>query len=471
MKWFKRSAKPADAGAADGGARALVPADRGTVVARAEFAEFLPDIQMVTEQQHSPLSRALILLISGFFAVALLWAYFAEVEQVASAPGVVRPMGQSKTINHPDGGRVAELLVAEGAAVTAGQLLIKLDPELLQEKLARQTNEWQALAAEMARLEAESVGAAAIDFQASLIAARPDLQRAQNGLFEARREALSSQRTAADKLIEQRQSEAAALTQTVKRLKSNLALIKEKEVALRALMDKGYYPRLRHLSVLGEIAELKGQIAEARDRLRAAFSGLEEAKTLRLSIDRDVRSDVLDQLGSRRREHDKVASDLQQTKAQLRNLEIRSPVAGVVQNLVVTSANQSVRPNEPLMNIVPTGESLVIEAEVSNDDIGYISVGQTATVKIRTYDFVRYGTLSGVVEQVAADATEDPQSGEYSFKVFVRTDRTHLGDETVTRSVQPGMLVSVDLHIGKRSILSYLTDRILHTTASAFRER
>ncbi len=451
-------------------ARALVASPRPARGARADFAEFLPDIQAVTEQRHSPVARLLIFLIAGLFLAALLWAHFAEVEQVATAPGVVRPVGQSKTINHPDGGRVTELLVAEGETLKAGQLLIKLDAELLEEKAARQTSEWQALAAEVARLEAEGVGSTEVVLPAALAASRPDLQDAQNRLFEARQEALEARRAAADELVQQRKSDALALAQSKKRVENNLAILRQQEESLRGLVAKGYYPRLRHLSILGEIADHEGQIAELEDQLVAANSALEEAKTQRLSVDREARAEALDQLELRRRERDAVLSSLQQTKAQLRSLEIRSPVAGVVQNLAVTSPGQAIRPNEPIMTVVPTGESLVIETSVSNDDIGYISVGQRATVKVRTYDFVRYGTLSGVVQQVAADATKDEESGEFSFKVAVHTERNYLGDEAQRRRVQPGMLVTVDLHIGERSILSYLTDRVLYTTDSAFRE-
>lgn len=440
-------------------------------IARADLAEFLPDILAVTERRHSPLASLLVVLVAAFFGLALLWAYFSEVDQVASALGVVRPTGRIKTINHPEGGRVVELLVAEGSVVAAGQPLIRLDPELESENARRQVMEWQSLAAEVARLEAEAAGADDIGFPDDLAADRPDLVATQQRLFGARRESLDARRAGADKVIEQRRNEAAALTQTMRRLEGSLAVLKEKEQAVASLVEKGFYPRLRHLEILGEIAEHEGRIAEITEQRFAARSALAEAESQRLGLDRARHAEVLDQLEAGRRERDRLSSNLQQTRARRRNLEIRAPVAGVVQNLVVTSPGQAVGPNEPIMNVVPTGDNLVVEARVSNDDIGYVSVGQRATVKVRTYDFLRYGTLDGVVEQVAADATKDPESGEFSFNVFVRTERTRLGDGAAGLSVQPGMLVDVDLRIGKRSILSYLTDRILRTTEGAFHER
>ncbi len=445
------------------------PAPAGAVP-RADLAEFLPDILAVTERRHSPLASLLVVLVAAFFGLALLWAYFAEVDQVASALGVVRPTGRTKTINHPEGGRVVELLVAEGSVVAAGQPLIRLDPELESENARRQVMEWQSLAAEVARLEAEASGGDIV-FPDDLAADRPDLVATQRRLFAAHRESFDSRRASADKVIEQRRNEAAALTQTMRRLEGSLAVLKEKEQAVASLVEKGFYPRLRHLEIQGEIAEHEGRIAEIKEQRFAARSALAEAESQRLGLDRTRRAEVLDQLEARRRERDTLASNLQQTRARRRNLEIRAPVAGVVQNLVITSPGQSIGANEALMNLVPSGDSLVVEARVSNDDIGYVSVGQRATVKVRTYDFLRYGTLDGVVEQVAADATKDPESGEFSFNVFVRTEHNRLGDGGAGLAVQPGMLVDVDLQIGKRSILSYMTDRILRTTESAFRER
>ena len=127
--------------------------------------------------------------------------------------------------------------------------------------------------------------------------------------------------------------------------------------------------------------------------------------------------------------------------------------------------------NEPLMNLVPTGDTLVIEARVANQDIGFIEVGQAAEVKVTTYDFIKFGSLDGVVENIAADAKEDPESGAFIFVVLIRTDRTRLGPTESDQPVLPGMQVQTDLKIGRRTILSFLTDRVIETTSQAFRER
>ena len=460
-----------------GTAGRLVPVSKGSrggeraVAARAAFAEFLPDVEAVTERRHSPFASLLILLIAGFILSALAWAHFAEVEQVATAGGVVRPMGRIKTVNHPDGGRVTELLVEEGTAVEAGQVLIRLDADVLGERAAQRIGEWQVLSAEVARLEAEAEAAEEVTLPDALASDRPDLVEAQNRLLQARRRAVESRRASADQVVGQREGEVLALTQKKKRLRDTLKILREQESSIAALVEKGYYPRLKFLEIKREISEHEGLVAEVAEELATARSALEEARSQRLGVDRDNQAEILDQLELRRRERDVLYGELQQNTARMRSLEIRSPVAGVVQNLAVTSAGQAVRAGEPIMNIVPSNENLIIEARVENQDIGHVGLGQEAVIKVGTYDFIRYGTLAGEVEAIAADATEDPETGALTFAVLVRAERTYLEDGRVRLPVQPGMSVIVDLHIGERSILSYLTDRVLRTTGEAFQER
>lgn len=172
------------------------------------------------------------------------------------------------------------------------------------------------------------------------------------------------------------------------------------------------------------------------------------------------------------RNKDKLAVTLRQLKSKLRKGYVRSPVSGVIQDVSITSAGQSVSANQELLKVVPIGDKLIIEAKVANDEIGYVSVGQKAMIKVMTFDFLKYGTLEGKVDQISADAVKDKDTGSLYFKVLIKTDKNYLGsEEKGYYRVHPGMLVNADLIIGKRTILSYLTDRVLQTTSGAFRER
>ncbi len=197
----------------------------------------------------------------------------------------------------------------------------------------------------------------------------------------------------------------------------------------------------------------------------------ERARRPSATLDRDAAAESLDKLMVARRERDIAYRTREQQRSRLENTVLRAPVEGIVQKLAIAAAGQSVRGGDPIMNVVPVGDSLIVEAQVGNQDIGYIRVGQTATVRVLTYDHIKHGTLEGVVEQISADAVEDQKTREFTFPVVVRTAKTYLGDTPGQFPVAPGMSAEVDFKLGRRSVLSYLTDRMEATTSSAFRER
>lgn len=437
---------------------------------RAQYSDFLPDAQAVAESQPAPLARTLIFVVAGMFMVFILWAFIFEVEQVASAPGVIRPAGKVKIINHPDGGRVAKLLVAEGNEVDAGEILIELDPEVIREEILKRKNEWQTLSAEVSRLEGEAAGQPPT-FDLTVSTARPDLVETHRQLYEARRQSLAARRSTADQVAAQRARDVAVQEARLSQQNSSYNILREQETALKQLAKKGYFPKLRFLTIKRQVSELRGQVAQTRQSLGAARSALSEAQSRRNSVDEEWRSEVLTKLAEARARRNRARSSLLQEESRLRNLQVRAPTAGIVKDLAVSGPGQAIRPNDPLMQIVPSGAQLIVEARVSNADIGYIQPGQKATVKVRTYDFIRHGALEGVVENVAADATENTQTGQLWFSVTVRTDRAYLGGNPRDKPVNPGMEADVDLRIGSRSIISYLTDRMQRTARTSFTER
>jgi len=439
-------------------------------IARARFADFLPDADAVIERERSPLGRLIIWTIALLLVAVLTWSALATVDRVANATGVVRPFGRVKVINHSESARVANIYVQDGDRVLTGTPLIALDPEFIEQEVGKQRSAWFNLMAEEARLEAEAIGDAPI-FPEALMIERSDLMRTQNELYEARQASLSARGAAADQVIVQRRSEIDAMVQGVARMERSLVFLREQESALGELVRQEYFPRLRYLTVQRNLSELEGDLAGQQAQLTAAHAALAEASDRRRSIDREWRAKVIDRLAQISAERERVEGSLAQQEARQRGLILRAPVAGIVQDLAVASSGQSVLASEPLMRIVPTGETLVVEAQVSNRDIGFIHEGQAVRVKIRTYDFLTYGALDGTVERIAADATLDESNGNLTFPVLVRSDRAYLGASPGELPVTPGMSVDVEFILGERTVLSFLTDRILRTTSGALTQR
>ncbi|MBT5414424.1 MAG: HlyD family type I secretion periplasmic adaptor subunit, partial [Rhodospirillaceae bacterium] len=437
---------------------------------RASFADFLPELEAVAEREHSPVARFLIIAVAALFAMLLLWSALAEVNQLATAPGQVRPIGKVKVINHPEGGTVAGLFMKEGDVVKADQVLIELSPDLIREEMGKAENEWQSLSAEVARLTGEAKGETP-DFPTDLGAARPDLIANETRLYEARRNSMESRQSTAQEQINQRLGDIAGLREQIRALEVGLEVLVEQEAAIATLAGKGYFPKLRYLSIKRQVAEAKGQLGQVRQQLRSTEAALLEASSRRDSVGRDMLSEVLGRLAQARIERDRAFRTLQQQRSRLANLVIRSPVDGIVQNLEIAAVGQAIPPGDPIMNIVPTGDTLIVEAQVSNADIGFIYIGQEAKVKITTYDYVKFGELQGRVEQISPNSVQDPETKQSTFPVQIRVNQTYMGDFPGKFPVTPGMEAQVDMVIGERSILSYLTDRVARTTSEAFTER
>jgi len=433
------------------------------------FAEFLPDAQGVVERGHSPVAGLLILSISIIVGGLVAWAAITKVEQVVRADGQVEPAGQVKLVNHPDGGRIADVHVIEGQSVALGDALVTFDPELVQAELAGVTRRWQARAAEVARLEAEASGGE-LELPSALAAETPDLLREQAALLASRREAHASHMGALAQTVERRAREVDTLAAELAGQRSSHTLLGREIDAVRELAEKGLYPRLRLAASERQLSDAAGNINQSRARLLAAEAAIAEAESRRDGFEREWRSSILAELARAKAERDQLVEMRNRLLATLRNLVVRAPVDGIVQDLAVTTAGQSVGSNQPLMKLVPTGQGLVIEARVANRDIGYLQIGQPVKIKVLAYDFLRYGTLSGAVERIAADSTVDRASGALTYRIAIRTDGDTLLVGSHAVSVVPGMAVEVDLLAGERTILSYLTDRIFRMQEAAFRE-
>lgn len=435
------------------------------------YTDFLPEAQAISEQRHSPLASILIMVIAGFFLVIILWAALAVVDQAVVAPGQVRPGGKVKVVNHPEGGAVAEILVRDGDLIDKDQAVLILDDQLIRAEVRRLKGDLLTLEAELARLEAEAADGTGINFPRSVIDDRPDLVATHTRLFEARKAALAAQRESADREIEQAQAEINSLRVRIRTLQSSAQVLQEQVASLQTLTDKGHFPFLRFQSVQRQLNETLGELDQTRESLDSATSALSAARSRRREIDDTARSGVLADLAESRGARDRTAAALEQAETRLERTIIRSPVAGYVQNLAVNNSGQAVRPNEPLMSVVPQSDELIVQVRVANKDIGGVENGQDAVVKVRAYDFIKYGSLEGKVERIAKDANRDEQTGQVFFNVDIRTSKTYLGETPGQYEVRPGMEVDAELKSGSRSVLSFLTDRVIGTSDEAFRQR
>ena len=398
------------------------------------------------------------------------WAYFAELEEVAVAQGEVVPQGQVKVIQHLEGGIIGEIFVTEGMPVTIGQPLLQLDRGLIGSTRDEVQIELDGLRLVRARLEAESTGGELV-FPADEAARRPDIVVAERQAYEGHRRELDQTLGVLGEQVRQRELALRQVRAQLRSAENNLALAQQKFEMSAELLAEGLTARIEHVQLEQEVQALEGEIEELKASAPRARAAIEEARK-RIEEERSrAQRRALDELGEIERDIALRQEGLTRASNQFVRTEIKSPIDGVVQSMRHHTVGGVVRPGEPLMEIVPTQENLLIEARLDPTDIGYVRIGHPAVVKISTYDFSRYGGLEGTVISISPDSHVDPQTGQSFFKVIAETDRTYLGAEPGDLPISPGMEATVDIHTGEKSVIDYLIKPVVRAQAEAFRER
>lgn len=411
---------------------------------------------------------------SALLLVAFLgWSHFARLDEVAVAVGAVAPQGRVKTVQHLEGGIVAELHVAEGDVVAAGDPLVRLDLATVGVNRRELEARLDAELLRRRRLQAEAEGkamAAPKDAVAGAAARHPELAEAEARAFAARRRELAAAEDVVRAQVRQRRLAVDELQARSAAVRRNLGLARQRLEMSEQLLAEELTARMEHLELQAEVEGLQGEVQSLAQAVPAAQAAVAEAERRLEELDVRFRREAEQQLAACEQSLAQLRELAAEADDQGRRTSVRSPIDGVVDNIRTTTIGGVIAPGEPIMDIVPTSGKLVIEARLRAIDRGYVREGQPAVVKISTYDFVRYGALEGTVIRVAPDAASS-ERGEPYFPVTVETDRSYLGDEVNRLPITPGMQATVDIHTGTRTVMDYLVKPVLKLRAEAFRER
>jgi len=407
--------------------------------------------------------------VTALLAAALLWAGFDRLDEVAVAPGEVIPQGQVKTVQHLEGGIIQQLLVAEGDTVTRDTPLVQLElgvGNVNREELIVQND---GLLLRRARLLAEMNGKE-IEFPKAVPARLADVLASERDAYDSRKRQFESGRSVLASQTLQRGLEVKSLEGKRQTLQNNLRLARERFAMSKELLANNLVPRMEHLQLEAEVEGLLGQLTETESAIPKAREALTEAREVERDAELKFRRSAAEELGQVDLSLARVRELLAKATDQERRTVIRSPIDGVVKNLRYHTIGGVVRPGDPIMEIVPLDEKLVVEVRLNPMDVGYVTKGQHAVVKVSTYDFIRYGGLDGEVSVVAADSSLD-RAGKPYFRVVVETEKGYLGDRPGSYPITPGMQATVDIHTGSKSVLQYLIEPVIKLRHEAFRER
>ena len=362
----------------------------------------------------------------------LIWANFAEIEQRSSTRGIVIAADKTQKIQAPIDGVVDSIMVKEGVKVKKGEVLIVLEKEQNQASLDAAASKVASLKAKLRRLKAEThsedlnypVGFLQNDYQ--------DFITTQQNLFLLRKKSLEDETSS---------------------LVSALMLKEEEFASNQSLVESGDIGRNKILKIDREIVDLKGKILNIKNKF---FQAAQEEMT-KTAEELSIREEMLTE-----------------KKVTLNRSEIISHMDAIVKEIIITTKGAKVRPGDVILELVPLGQELIIEAKLKPTDISFIKKGQRASVKLDTYDFSIYGSFDGKVEYISPDTIIEKTSrgDEYFFKVLISLDHSDLFTKKGTAiNVTTGMGAQVDIITGSRTVLHYLTKPVIKVLDESFTER
>ncbi|MCP5155357.1 MAG: HlyD family type I secretion periplasmic adaptor subunit [Ectothiorhodospiraceae bacterium] len=415
------------------------------------------------------------LVVAAFFGGFGAWAALAPLDSAAIAPGVLTVLTQRKTLQHLEGGIVSEILVDEATEVRAGEVVLRLDATQSRIRHGLLVGQLRAAEARAARLVAERDGLEAVTFPPGLVEqahADSEIQHVLDGqvrIFTARREQLANREAILARRVRQLEEEIAGMRGEIATQDRALTLMGKEMAAVRSMVQKGIEPSSRLLALERDAARIEGERAQNRAAVARAEQRIGET---RLQVD-DLRAASLTEVVAELREVETEIADLRERIAAaedvLRRTEVIAPVSGVVVNLQVHTPGGVIAPGEPLMDLVPGEDSLIIEARLLPTDIDSVHPGLSALVRLTAFKQRSTPSFEGVVRHVSADRLVDPNTGESFYKVRVALVEGQVGLDELT--LHPGMPAEVMIRTGERTLFSYLMSPIVDSFGRALREQ
>lgn len=414
--------------------------------------------------------RTILWMVFVIVVIAIVWASWAELDEVTRGIGKVIPSSQIQVIQNLEGGILSALYVQDGDTVEQGQVLLQIDDTRFSSSLRETQLQFWALKAKAARLVAES-NDKPFEAPQGMLESYPALVEQEQGLFGSRQKELQTNRSILSKQAEQIRQEIKGLQVKSARLKRNLSLVNKELDLSRPLLEAGAISEVEILRLEREVSELEGELETTRLTIPRTRSRLEEAEQKVSEILIRFKNEAHAELNEALAELSQLEETSIALKDRVTRTAVRSPVKGTVKQVKINTLGGVIQPGMELMEIVPLDDSLLVEAKVGPKDIAFLHPGQKAIVKLTAYDFAIYGALTGKVEHISADTIKDEHEQESYYLVRVRTDKTDLGNQEKALPIISGMQAEVDILTGKKSVLEYLFKPLLRAKERALRER
>ncbi len=456
---------------------------------------FLPAALEIVESPPSPIGRAIVFVIIAAFCLALGWASWATIDIIATAQGKVVPTGRSKVVQPFEVGVIRAIHVRDGETVRAGDVLIELDPTMDRAEEEHLHDDLVAAQLDVARYQA------ALSDAAEPVAGFHAPADADPVLVANVREALISQLqeqgakvAALEREAAQKAAEIDTARATSDKLDAEIPLQQQRVDMRKTLLTQGLESKITYLQEAQDLVANEKELVVQKSREKEAEASLQAIEAQRAQLTSEFRRTISDELVKAEAKAAGLSQDLIKAARKTGLQQLTAPVDGTVQQLAVHTIGGVVTPAQALLVIVPTDSRLEIEAMVSNRDIGFVRPGQTADIKVDTFNYTRYGLLHGKVQSVSADAVtpdkredapnarptgldkdasaaNDAGSREPVYATRVSLDKTSMIIDDQPTQLTPGMAVTVEIKTGSRRIISFLLSPLLRYGHESLRER
>ncbi len=450
-----------------------------------EDLPYAAEVEAALARRPTKGARWLSVGVFVFFVVFLIWAGIATLDEVTHAEGQVVPSSRTQIIQNLEGGILSSVEVHEGQIVEKNDVLARINNEMAESNVRDMLYKAMENLISIRRLRA-SVSETPLTWPDDLKAwlergigytltedqmeQGRTLTQVQQETFVVQERQRRSELDVLKAQSEQRRQEVKEQLARKEQLTRSLSLIHQQLNMASSLLAKRSYSRAQYLELQERAVQTQGEINTLEvsiPRAEAAASEAEHRISLRKA---ELDAALMEEINKRSLELASLRESLSAGSDRVTRTELRSPVRGTIQKIYINTLGGVVKPGEPIMEIVPLDDTLLVEARVRPQDVAFLHPGQKAMVKVSAYDFSIYGGLDGVLEQISADTMEDKR-GEFYYQVKVRTPQTAIVYRGESLPIMPGMMTTVDIMTGKKTVLDYLLKPILKAKQNALREK
>ncbi len=430
-------------------------------------------------------ARLLSISVAVLLLLLIVWAGLSNIDEVTHAEGQVVGSQRTQTIQNLEGGIIRSIQVREGQTVEKGAILAYLDNEMAESSFRDAVSQAMENHLALVRLEAELRGEEpkfptdlrrwmasrlGMEIDSKTLARAQQMLLDQKNTWKSRNELLKADLDVLQAQYKQREHDVQEQESRQKQLYHSLALAIAQRDTGEELLRRKNFAKMEFLNLQQKVVELQGQL----DMLTAGIPRAKAAKAEALqrisSREATQKTDITQEIAKRRLELNSLRETLNAGADRVTRTEIRAPVRGTIKQVYINTLGGVVKPGEPIMDLVPLDDTLLVEARVSPKDVAFLHPGQKVMVKVSAYDFSIYGGLEGKLESISADTIED-RRGDFHYLAKVRTPHNAIIHNNETLPIIPGMMVTADILIGKKTILDYLLKPILRAQQNALRER